>query len=162
MRFLNFSRWGWWLWLGATTSWLLWMTLHPDGYFTPKQVNWIPLSEHGWALTCLIQNSCVSQRRALWFLLIDVIGNVIVFIPVGFGLAGVLHQTSLCSTFRLATLGGFGLSLLIELSQLAIPSRSTDVDDLIFNTLGAAIGALGFVLLRQSGEGKLTKTAGDS
>ncbi|GAB4395722.1 MAG: hypothetical protein Fur0044_54440 [Anaerolineae bacterium] len=95
-------------------------------------------------------------------MLIDVIGNVIVFIPVGFGLAGALHQTHLGQTFRLATLGGLGLSLLIELSQLAIPSRSTDVDDLIFNTLGAAIGALGFVLLRQSGEGKLSKATGDS
>jgi glycopeptide antibiotics resistance protein len=138
------------------------MTLRPDGYFNPKQVNWIPLGEHGWALTCLIQNSCFSQRRALWFVLIDVIGNVVVFIPLGFGLAGALHQTNLRQTFRLATLGGFGLSLLIELSQLAIPSRTTDVDDLIFNTLGAAIGALGFVLLWQSGRSKLSKAVGDS
>ncbi|MCK6628309.1 MAG: VanZ family protein [Anaerolineae bacterium] len=138
------------------------MTLRPDGYFNPKQVNWIPLGEHGWALACLIQNSCVSQRRALWFLLIDVIGNVIVFIPLGFGLAGALHQTNLRQTFRLAMWSGFGLSLLIELSQLAIPSRTTDVDDLIFNTLGAAIGALGFALLLRPGASKLTKAAGDS
>jgi glycopeptide antibiotics resistance protein len=34
------------------------------------------------------------------------------------------------------------LSLFIELGQLAIPGRVTDVDDVILNTLGAAIGAL--------------------
>jgi glycopeptide antibiotics resistance protein len=120
------------------------------------------MAEHGWALTCLIQSSCVSPRRALWFLLIDVVGNIVVFIPLGFGLAGALPQTNLRQTIRLAALGGFGLSLLIELGQLTIPSRTTDVDDLIFNTLGAAIGALGFALLRQAGGSKLTKAAGDS
>jgi glycopeptide antibiotics resistance protein len=37
---------------------------------------------------------------------------------------------------------GFLLSLSIELAQLAIPTRATDVDDVILNTLGTAIGAL--------------------
>ena len=34
---------------------------------------------------------------------------------------------------------GFGLSLVIELSQL-LNNRRTDIDDLILNTLGAALG----------------------
>lgn len=122
------------------------------------------MSEHSEALTCLINDTCFSPRRALWFLLIDVVGNVIVFVPLGLGLAGVLHQTNLRQTIRLAALGGFGLSLLIELSQLVIPSRTTDVDDLIFNTLGASIGAVIFALLWRAGGSKLAgrKAAGDT
>jgi len=158
LRLLNFSRWGWWLLVGTTASWLLWMTLRPDGYFNPKQVNLIPMGEHGWALTCLIKDSCVSPRRALWFLLIDVIGNVVVFMPLGFGLAGALHQANLPQTIRLAALGGFGLSFLIELSQLTIPSRTTDVDDLIFNTLGATLGALLFAIFAQVDKHKVASS----
>jgi glycopeptide antibiotics resistance protein len=44
---------------------------------------------------------------------------------------------------------GLLLSLFIEIAQLAIPSRVTDVDDVILNTLGTAAGALlAWVLLR--------------
>jgi VanZ family protein len=164
LPFINFNaRWGWWLLVGATTSWLLWVTLRPDGYFSPKPVNLIPMAEHGWALACLIKNSCLSQRRALWFLLIDVVGNIVVFVPLGFGLAGALRQAKLGPTIWLAGLAGFTLSLIIELTQLIVPSRSTDIDDLIFNTLGALIGAVGFALL-QAGPNKLAdpEATGDS
>lgn len=141
------SRWRWWLLTGVTVSWLLWVTLRPDGYFTRNSVNLRPMAEHGWALVCLFNPNCNFQRRAFQFLLIDVIGNMVVFAPLGFGLAGALYQTRLLQTIGLAALGGFCLSLLIELGQLLIPSRSTDIDDLFFNTLGATIGALGFALL---------------
>lgn len=150
MRLINFnSRWGWWLLVGATTSWLLWVTLRPDGH-NGNEINLTPLAEHGWALLCLIKNDCFWQRSALRFILIDVIGNIMVFTPLGFGLAGALPQANLRQTLGLASAGGFSLSLIIELIQLFIPSRSTDVDDLIFNTLGTALGALGFVLLLQA------------
>ena len=39
------------------------------------------------------------------------------------------------------TVAGLLLSLFIEIAQLAIPSRVTDVDDVILNTLGTAAGA---------------------
>lgn len=165
MRSLNFSsRWLWWLLVGVTASWLLGMTLRPDRHFNPDQINLIPLAEHSEALACLINGTCLSPHQALWFLLIDVVGNIAVFVPLGIGLAGALHQTRLRQTIGLAALGGFGLSLLIELSQLTIPSRTTDVDDLIFNTLGASIGAIIFVLLLRAGGSKVAghKAAGDS
>ena len=164
MPIINFnSRWKWWLLIGLTTAWLLWLTLRPDRYFNPNQLNLIPLAEHGGALSCLIHNNCFSSRRAFWFLLIDVIGNMVVFMPLGFGLAGALRQATWPQTLRLAAMGGFGLSLTIELFQLTIPSRTTDIDDLIFNTLGAVIGALVFILLLPANVNKLTKrkAAGD-
>lgn len=80
-------------------------------------------------------------------LLINVIGNVVVFIPLGIGLAGLWHRGRIWPTFGRAVLGGFLLSLAIELMQLAIPGRATDVDDLIFNTLGTMLGVLAFLSL---------------
>jgi glycopeptide antibiotics resistance protein len=126
-----------------TTLWLLWMTLRPDR--TPNGINLTPFAEHSRALACLIDSDCITQRRSFWFLLINVLGNTLVFVPFGLALAGVLHRDRTAQTIRRAALGGFLLSLTIELAQLIIPSRATDVDDLIFNTLGATIGALLFV-----------------
>jgi glycopeptide antibiotics resistance protein len=165
LRLVNFGcRWVWWLLVGVTTAWLLWMTLRPDRHFNPNQINLIPMAEHSEALICLIYHTCFSARRSLWFLLIDVVGNVAVFIPLGFGLAGALPQADFRQNIGRAALGGFSLSLVIELSQLAIPSRTTDVDDLIFNTIGATLGAVIFVLLLQTTGNKLIrrKATGDS
>jgi hypothetical protein len=164
LRLTNFSsRWGCWLLIGITTLWLLWATLRADRIIPPNDINLMPMAEHGGALACLINNDCLFQRRAFWFLLIDVVGNIIIFVPLGFGLAGVLYQANLLKTIGLAALGGFSLSLMIELIQLAIPSRSTDVDDLIFNTLGTFLGALCFALVLRT-ESRITgrKVTSDS
>jgi glycopeptide antibiotics resistance protein len=128
-------------------GWLLWMTLRPDS--TLNQINLIPLTEHGRALACLVSGEC-APRQAFWFLLIDVLGNILVFIPLGIGLAGIVYSNNPWQTIRRATLGGFLVSLTIELTQLTIPSRATDVDDLIFNTVGTMLGAIIFIAVQQT------------
>ncbi len=141
-RFTTFStRWKWWLFVAATTAWLLLMTLRPDGHISTHDINLTPLAEHSRALVCLFDRQCQFQGQAFWFLLINLVGNILVFVPLGFGLAGALDRGRVKPIIWPAVLGGFMLSLAIELLQLATPSRSTDVDDLIFNTLGAALGA---------------------
>jgi glycopeptide antibiotics resistance protein len=140
-------RWPWWLLVTATAGWLLWMTLNPEGHLPIRKLNLIPLVEQGWALTCLFNSTCAYHRSAFWFLLINLLGNIVVFVPLGFGLAGALNRNRLSVAVGGAVLGGFALSLMIELLQLTLPSRATDIDDLIFNTLGAAIGAAGYALL---------------
>ena len=45
--------------------------------------------------------------------------------------------------------GGLGFTCTIEFVQLFLRDRCTDVDDLILNTLGAAIGALVFFAIRK-------------
>jgi glycopeptide antibiotics resistance protein len=139
------TRAGWWLFTGVTVSWLLWLTLRPDR--TPNHINLVPLAQHGPALSCLLDSSCHFQRLSFRFLLIDVVGNTLVFMPLGLGLAGALQRGNARQTVYRAALGGFLVSTAIELLQLAIPSRATDVDDLIFNTLGALVGALLFYTL---------------
>jgi glycopeptide antibiotics resistance protein len=69
--------------------------------------------------------------------------NIILFIPLGFLLPLIWHN------FRSAKntiLFGFGLSLIIEISQI-FTYRATDIDDLITNTAGTLLGYLiaGFV-----------------
>lgn len=134
------------------------MTTRPGG--AVAGLNLVPFAEHSRALSCLLNEQCPQQRRAFWLLLINVIGNVVVFVPLGLGLAGLGHRDRSWPTFGRALLGGFLLSLAIELMQLAIPGRATDVDDLIFNTLGTMLGALVFLAFYQlihNGRSKLVR-----
>lgn len=64
--------------------------------------------------------------------------NLLLFLPLGFFLPVLWpSMRSLKRTF----LAGFGTSLVIELLQL-FSLRLTDIDDLIFNTLGVVLGFL--------------------
>lgn len=75
---------------------------------------------------------------------ISAILNVIFFMPFGFLLPTLWRK------FRsfLPTLWyGLIFSLVIELSQLFVPYRATDINDLIMNTLGAVLGWIVFSLL---------------
>ena len=67
----------------------------------------------------------------------NIFGNVIGFIPYGFILPVIAHRFR--SGFFII-LSGFSLSLVVEVVQLVARVGCFDVDDLILNTLGAAIG----------------------
>lgn len=71
--------------------------------------------------------------------LINIIGNVTIFIPVG--LVWPFCFKKLDSLGR-TVLAGAGFPLLIEITQLPFYDRCSDVDDLILNTTGILIGAL--------------------
>lgn len=80
-----------------------------------ERINWIPFSRT-----------------------IDPVGyglNVVMFLPFGFLVPMIWKKMGKASVLT----AGFSFSLLIELSQL-FSYRGTDVDDLIMNTLGAAVG----------------------
>ena len=68
--------------------------------------------------------------------LVNLLGNILIFLPVGL-LSSLLRRNT---SFKRAFLWGLGLSLFIELFQLFLPSRWTDLDDLWMNTLGALWG----------------------
>ena len=69
--------------------------------------------------------------------LLEVIGNVILFIPIGI-IAALILQLNIRQTI----LFGFSLSLLIESCQWFFWLGSFEIDDLIHNTIGAAVGTL--------------------
>jgi glycopeptide antibiotics resistance protein len=120
-------------------AWVLSMTLRADS--TPNTINLVPLRDHAQAVVCLL-NDCPDAARSARFLFVDVVGNVAVFIPIGLALSGALGGTLDRRRLWLTVALCMALSIGIELVQLTIPSRATDVDDVLFNTIGAALGAL--------------------
>lgn len=96
-------------------------------HFQPRSLSLIPFYDY--FKPSLNGNNLLS----IYFL------NTILFIPLGFVL-GMVFKTK--KTYQI-TLYGFFLSLCIETIQFVLPlGRTTTIDDLIFNTLGTAIGVL--------------------
>lgn len=84
-------------------------------------------------------------RKQLGFLAVftNLFGNVAGFLPFGFILPLIIHRMR---SGLLITLMGFGLSATVEIIQLFTKVGSFDVDDLILNTVGAALGYLLFFI----------------
>ncbi len=78
-------------------------------------------------------------------LLLNVIGNVAMFIPSGIVLPIIYKRLD---TYVKVLLAGAGISLCIEIIQLPFSVRATDIDDLILNTVGVIIGYRIYTLIR--------------
>ncbi|KKM10243.1 hypothetical protein SY88_14325 [Clostridiales bacterium PH28_bin88] len=78
--------------------------------------------------------------------IINVFGNVLAFVPLGF-LAPVLLPKM--NGFKQTIYLSASLSLLVEITQYVSKMGQFDVDDIILNTLGGAVGVamVWFVLL---------------
>ncbi|MGD9101607.1 MAG: VanZ family protein [Anaerolineae bacterium] len=125
---------------GLWAGWLLYMTLTPDN--TPNTNNLVPFLDHARSLRCVL-TGCAERAASLRHLSVDLMGNVAVFVPLGIGLAALLHRPSRGrrASLALCVLGGACLSLTIELVQFSMPSRAADSGDLLLNSLGTALGA---------------------
>ena len=81
-----------------------------------------------------------------WAVFLNVYGNVLLFVPFG-AILPVLHRVF--RHFQVSLAYGMILSVTVELIQFATRRGSCDVDDVLLNTLGCAIGYLLFALLRK-------------
>lgn len=70
-------------------------------------------------------------------LLLNIIGNSTMFIPTGI-MTPLIYKRM--DSFKKVTLTGFLISLTIEIIQLPLAVRATDVDDLLLNTVGCMAG----------------------
>ena len=70
-------------------------------------------------------------------MLINVIGNTTMFIPLGIVWPSVFKRLD---THGKVMAAGVGFSLYIEILQLPFFDRVTDIDDLILNSVGFAVG----------------------
>ncbi|RMD93963.1 MAG: VanZ family protein, partial [Calditrichaeota bacterium] len=71
------------------------------------------------------------------------LGNIVLFIPLGFLLYGLLSQSTAHHKKRILKAGlfAFGFSFFIEIFQLLLDDRYTSINDLLMNTAGAVLGA---------------------
>ena len=78
-----------------------------------------------------------------WFAVFtNIFGNVLIFMPFGF----FLPMASRYRSFFSAVCYSFALSACVESFQLVSRLGSLDVDDLLLNTLGGALGYLVFMI----------------
>lgn len=110
-------------------AWILavsFLTLRPVG---------VPLEElPAISVTCLL---CGSRGTA------DAILNIVLFVPLGLAMGGDVRG------LRRAIVAGFALSLIIEVAQTSLPGRHASAADLLWNTLGAAVGAGVYAVLKR-------------
>ena len=84
-----------------------------------------------------------SNKRDMW---INITGNFAMFIPTGIILPIIYNKRN--SFLTVAVTGAF-MSLCIEFLQLQFAVRSSDIDDLILNTLGVITGYVIYRLVKK-------------
>ena len=92
------------------------------------------------------------ERREI---ILNIVGNSTMFIPVGIVWPSLFPQLR---KVKPGLAAGLGFSLVIEILQLPFFDRVTDIDDLILNSLGYAVG-YGIWLFARFLERKLHKSA---
>jgi glycopeptide antibiotics resistance protein len=80
----------------------------------------------------------------LALIVVPIIANVLLFVPWGFFLFIALYTESrpTVQTYVLTVLLGLTFTCTIEAWQYFLPSRVADVNDVIWNTVGAMTGAI--------------------
>ncbi len=104
----------------------------PDDIF-PLNINFVPLQN-------MFDFSTTKD------MLINIIGNITMFIPTGIILPVIYKKLR---SFPRTVLAGGLISLCIEILQLPFCERTSDINDLILNTVGAALGAMAYLLLHE-------------
>lgn len=79
----------------------------------------------------------------LWISLMNVAGNVILFIPMGMYLQIFKKNKKLLNSVALVG----AISLAVEITQYILGIGHSDIDDFILNTIGGLIGALLYRIL---------------
>ena len=81
--------------------------------------------------------NALKNGRLIDIALINLLGNILIFIPLGILLPTLWKQLD---TFLNCTVSCFGLILMVEITQLFTTRGSCDIDDLILNLIGCMIG----------------------
>jgi glycopeptide antibiotics resistance protein len=138
-----------WSVVALVAALLTWIALGHTGPSDRGEFRLIPFTHSERMMRCLVQN-CSFAERAARFLLIDILGNIVVFSPLGVALyfAISIYESSRARTILIATLIGMIISIIYEVAQIWIPGRAVATDDVILNTLGTGLGAWSASLLK--------------
>lgn len=109
-------------------------------------INLIPFKETISSFNDLL--SLFSTIFAIRIFLINVLGNIILFMPLGF-LLPIINQNfnNIKSIFKISLLSTISIESLQFITSLFGGTRATDIDDIILNVLGGLLGFLIFVIL---------------
>lgn len=152
-----------------TWKWIAWFGILLDAVFTLK-ITWMRESSslmyaklvtlHApevWRYLLSDHSNLIPLRTVGFFLFesgslsssfLNLAGNVILFMPLGFLLSLILKRDwTTTASRRSVTMISFSFSLLIEIGQLLMEVGSFDVDDLILNTLGGWLGCTLLIVL---------------
>ena len=87
-----------------------------------------------------------SNRMHMEYKVENLLGNILIFIPLGFLLPLLIKRFRNTLAILLA---GFLLSVFYECFQLATGIGVFDVDDMLLNTVGTAIGVIIFWIIKK-------------
>jgi glycopeptide antibiotics resistance protein len=105
---------------------LVWAYYHPGYRSVAHRYSLMPFRS--------IARDVPAGGRGLW---VNIIGNVVVFAPVGLAVRGFRGPRA---SLAQAALASAALSTLIEVVQFQSGRRYSDIDDVILNTLGGVAG----------------------
>lgn len=88
----------------------------------------------------------ITEYDSLHDTLLNILGNIGMFIPSGIVLPIIYKKLN---NFAKVTAVGALISLTLEILQLPFSVRASDIDDLILNTLGCAIGYLIYAAIKK-------------
>lgn len=97
-------------------------------------------------LTPLIHTLKLTQGVTQFDYYYNLYGNILWFIPMGFGVAYLINKQPY---FFKTLLIGFCFSFSIELFQFFFGTGIPDIDDLLFNTIGTLIGLICFMMAKK-------------
>jgi glycopeptide antibiotics resistance protein len=85
-----------------------------------------------------------TSTQILAVMVMPIVANVLLFVPWGFLLFIALYtvERPTVQTYVLTILLGLSFTLAIEAWQYFLPSRVADINDVIWNTVGAILGAI--------------------
>ncbi len=127
----------WPILFGLYCTVMLWLLFNRTGYvegipYTDQmRINLIPFR------TIRLFADLLNHPRFRWDAVVNLGGNVILFIPLGFLLPKVFPKLDRLGKVLLVTAG---IIVVVELAQLFTLLGSCDTDDLILNVIGSAIG----------------------
>lgn len=116
----------------------------PENYYWQwirTSLNLVPFRTVGEFITTMSKS---SNSYLIQHSFVNLAGNVVLFIPLGFFLPWVFEK---CSTYRKTILYSGLTIVLIEIAQLFSLRGSCDIDDLILNLVGVSLGYFVFKLI---------------
>lgn len=124
--------------------------------FFSEQMGRIPSDEYKYSLKPLKEIRrylTYIDQLGLWYVFLNLAGNVMAFVPFGFVLPVITRYRKFYQVFFLS----MEFSLIVEIIQLVSKVGSFDVDDILLNTLGGVLGYLVYqivyhVFVRSKGE----------